>query len=119
MGLRQTPGGSLLIILGIFLLVSSRRKSKKKTEQVAKSTEQRVKSFPDTFVAFDVETTGVDTRSCEIIQIAGVKVVNGKVKDKFTSYARPIGTIPEAATAINGISYDMVADAPDLKTVLS
>ena len=129
--LTQTPGGIIFLIPGILLFVLSGRKSKKKAEQ-AKSSEPNVKaseqaaksvsstqSIPNTFIAFDLETTGVDINSSEIIQIAAVKVVKGAVKDTYSSYARPIGTIPADATAVNHITDNMVADAPDLKTVLA
>ncbi len=134
--LTQTPGGVIYLVPGIILFVLGGRNKKKEdkdlsekiekaSEKATKASEPPVKSvasakdYPDTFVAIDLETTGIDTGASEILQIAAVKVVDGIITDTFSSYVRPIGMIPAEATAINHITEDIVADAPDLKTVLA
>ncbi len=65
------------------------------------------------FVAFDIETTGLDGNSCEIIEIAAVLVMGGEIAKQFSTLVRPKGKIPINIQHITGISPDMVEDAPD------
>lgn len=70
------------------------------------------------FVVFDTETTGLDPLSCEIIEIGAVKVVGGQIIEKFQSLVKPLNTISEEITNINGIDNDMVANAPSIENVI-
>lgn len=63
------------------------------------------------FVAVDTETSRLD-RSAEIVQISAVKFKNFRPVSKFGEYCRPWEGISPAATAIHGITEDMVATAP-------
>lgn len=62
------------------------------------------------FVVFDVETTGLDNSTCEIIEIGAVKVKQGKVCEKFSVLIKPHTNIPDYITNINGITDEMVED---------
>ena len=73
----------------------------------------------DTFVAFDFETTGFHAEYCEIIEIGAVKVVNGKVVNKFSTLVKPFRKISEKTTETTGITNEMVADAPKISNVIS
>ena len=65
------------------------------------------------FVIFDVETTGLSPVDGDrIIEIAAVKVKEGKVVDKFYSLVNPQRSIPSQATQVNNITEDMVVSAP-------
>lgn len=69
------------------------------------------------FVAFDTETTGLDPREDEIVEIAGVKFTVGEdgapvIKDQYVSMVRIDGSISPEVSAINNIYDSMLADAP-------
>ncbi len=64
------------------------------------------------FIAFDIETTGLDGDRGEIIEIAAVLVMGGEITREFSTLVRPKGRIPINIQHITGISEDMVEDAP-------
>lgn len=72
----------------------------------------------DTFVVFDVETTGLSAVYDTIIELAAVKIKGGEIIDRFESFANPHH--PLSATTINltGITDDLVENAPEVEEVL-
>lgn len=77
-----------------------------------------VKYMPD-YVVFDLETTGVNVIKDDIIEISAVKVLGGKVADTFSTLVNPGRPIPYYATQVNGITDEMVEDAPDIREALA
>ncbi|WP_239254196.1 PolC-type DNA polymerase III [Listeria ilorinensis] len=71
-----------------------------------------------TYVVFDVETTGLSAVYDTIIELAGVKMINGEVVDKFEAFIDP--GHPLSATTINltGITDDMVKGSDPIEVVL-
>lgn len=63
------------------------------------------------YVAFDVETTGLDPEQNEIIEIGALKVRNGKVQERFMEFIRPTESIQPAITELTGITNQMVERA--------
>ncbi|MDO5549593.1 MAG: exonuclease domain-containing protein [Lachnospiraceae bacterium] len=70
------------------------------------------------YVVFDLETTGLSPWSDAIIEISAVKVKGGRVADTFSTLVNPGCPIPARASAVNGITDKMVADAPCLKEAM-
>jgi DNA polymerase III epsilon subunit-like protein len=63
------------------------------------------------FTAVDLETTGDDPSCAEVVEIAAVRVRDGKVVDEFTSLVKPSIPIPASATAVHDITDAEVESA--------
>lgn len=74
--------------------------------------------FPDSYVAIDIETTGLDPNYDEIIEIAALKIQNGSETDRFHSLVNPKCEIDEFIESLTGITNAMLEAAPDLEIVL-
>lgn len=79
---------------------------------------EKGQNFHDTFVVFDLETTGLNARKDKIIEIGAVKVVDGKITERFSTFVNPEIGIPYQIEELTGISGQMVAQAPVIETVL-
>ena len=71
----------------------------------------------DEIVVFDLETTGLDPKTCEIIEIAAAIVQNGEVKERYHTYVKPNSSIPYKITELTGISDQTVANADCLENI--
>lgn len=71
------------------------------------------------YIAFDVETTGLDPLENEIIEIGALRVREGKVSGRFMEFIRPLSPIAPNITALTGITDEMVADARPRCSVIS
>ena len=71
-----------------------------------------------TVVMFDLETTGLDPNSCQIIEIGAVKIVNGACVETFQTLVNPKEPISAEITNITHITDEMVADAPTIDEVM-
>ena len=72
---------------------------------------------PSTFVVFDIETTGLDSLSNEIIEIGALKVKDGKVVDTFDHLIKPSHPISDFITNLTGITNEMVETAETIEEV--
>lgn len=79
---------------------------------------KRLGSYVEDYVVFDLETTGINQEQDAIIEVSAVKVRKHKVVAEFSTLVNPGRHIPAGATAVNGITDEMVKDAPDIKTAM-
>jgi DNA polymerase III epsilon subunit-like protein len=76
-----------------------------------------LKSELDDFVAFDIETSDFDIESCEIVEIAAVRVRRNVVVERFHSLVACCRPIAARATDVHGYSDGDVIGAPALADV--
>ncbi len=72
--------------------------------------------FP--IVVFDLETTGLDFRNHEIIEIGAQKLIAGQVVDEFSTLVRFDRPLPEEIIKITGITDEMLLGQPALSDVI-
>ncbi len=81
-------------------------------------TDSQGQSLQDSYVVFDIETTGFSPDVNHIIEIGAVKVENGKIVDRFSTFVNPEVPIPYKIEELTHINDSMVIDAPTVDVVL-
>ncbi|MGN0157410.1 MAG: PolC-type DNA polymerase III [Lachnospiraceae bacterium] len=81
-------------------------------------TNVKGQSLDNTYVVFDLETTGFSCVKNKIIEIGGVKVQNGEIVDHFSEFVNPLTPIPYEIEKLTGISDEQVMDAEEIENVL-
>lgn len=76
------------------------------------------KSLSQTFVVFDLETTGFSNKNDKITEIGAVKVENFKVVDRFSQLINPEKDISYKVQELTGITNDLIKDKPTIEEVL-
>ena len=75
-------------------------------------------TLDDTFVVFDIETTGFSAAEDRIIEIGAVKITDGAIVDRFSTFVNPEVPIPFEIQQLTHITDDMVLEAPKIEEVL-
>lgn len=79
----------------------------------------RIQPWQDqTFVAFDLETSGKYPLEAEICEIAAVKWRGGQVIDRFQSLVKTTRPMSDEVINIHHITNEMLANAPEVKDVI-
>ena len=96
---------------------------RRKREHIAAADYPRLPVFRDagfrSFVAYDIETTGLRSAFDSIIEIGAVRVVDGMISEEqkftFQTFVHPYKTrINDHITGITGITNEMVRNAPEM-----
>lgn len=88
-------------------------------------------ALPTDYVVIDIETTGLDYKSCEIIEVAAIRYIGNIAVDRYCSLVKPHPTtyidtdgntrsrfVSPMITWLTGITNDMLEAAPEPNTVL-
>ena len=70
-----------------------------------------------TYVALDLEFTGLDPRRDRIIEIGMVRFKGNEVLETFSSLVRPDRPIPYKVQLLSGITPEEVSQAPELRSL--
>ena len=81
-------------------------------------TNDKGHTFDETFVVFDIETTGFSPVNDAIIEIGAVKVSGGKIIDRFSTFVNPKRPIPYKIERLTSISDSDVMDSEGIEGVL-
>lgn len=81
-------------------------------------TNSKGQSLDESYVVFDIETTGFSPVNDKIIEIGAVKVVNSKIVERFSEFVNPKVPIPYRIEQLTSISDDMVIDAEEIDVIL-
>lgn len=89
-----------------------------------KQMEELVNPNFDSFVSFDIETTGTfgskkGDDEARIVEIGAVKVISGQIVDVFDELINPQREIVPFISKITNITNDMIKDKPSSKEILS
>ena len=72
----------------------------------------------NSYIALDLETTGLEARLDKITEIAALRVVDGRVEERFVTLVNPGRQLGERITVLTGITDDMVKDAPAIEDMI-
>jgi DNA polymerase-3 subunit alpha (Gram-positive type) len=73
----------------------------------------------ETYVVFDLETTGFNPHHNKIIEIGATKIKSGQIVDSYQGFVNPEEPVPERITELTGITDAMVANAPKIESALA
>lgn len=76
-------------------------------------------SLDDEFIAFDLETTGLDPKRDEITEIGAVKYKNGQLTEEFKSFVAINRKLDAKIIELTGITDEMLEGAPSLEEAIS
>lgn len=79
---------------------------------------RRAAVIPDEFVAIDIETTGLNPTCDEIVEVSAVRYRNGHEVEAYETLVKPTRPLSAFITLYNGITNDMVADAPTVGEIM-
>ena len=100
---------------------ASEKKKSKKREKAPPPGEQSARKTPylpiPNFVAFDVETTGLDFKNDRIIEVGAVKFLDRKPCAEFTTCINAGVPIPPHITDLTGIRNEDICTAPDFGAI--
>lgn len=88
------------------------RRKKAVAQKKTVETSDDVPGLPNTYIVFDLETTGLNCTDCQIAEIGAIKVRDGNVVDEFSQLVYIDFPMPRDASNVNHITDEMLADAP-------
>lgn len=71
-----------------------------------------LESLKNRYIAFDVETTGLNSYNDRIIELGAVMFENGEITKSFGTLINAGVSVPPQVSAVNHITDDMLLDAP-------
>ena len=80
-------------------------------------TNGKGQSIDTTYCVLDLETTGFSPKTEKITEIGIMKVKDGKVIDKFSTFVNPEKPIPQRVVEVTNITDDMVKDAETIDKI--
>ena len=73
----------------------------------------------DTYIALDLETTGLNPSMDRILEIGAVKVIGGQVEETYETLVNPGRKIEKRIEELTGITDEMAAEGLDTRTAVT
>ena len=80
--------------------------------------EDKINDKLNTYVALDVEATGISPNKSRIIEVGAIKIKDGIEVERFHSLINPLVPLSKDIARLTGITEDMVKNAPQAREVL-
>lgn len=77
-----------------------------------------VNFLPRDYTVVDIETNGLFSGKCEILEISAVKFTEGKKTDAYSTLIKPSRKIDRFITRLTGITDEMAANGVDISKAL-
>jgi len=89
------------------------------SQQISMNLDEEDSSLDDaSFLVFDLETTGLNPKEDEIIEIGAIKMKGSEVLGTYSTFVKPEKELSTMITSLTGISEDMLSKARPIKEVL-
>ena len=115
---KQEKAAAISRIQNYPITLSDEKRSRQKGFELPTFSNITPKGDYRSYIAIDVETTGLNGGTDRIVELAAVKFQDGKAIETFNTLINPGKPIPADATAVNHITDEMVKDAPTISQVL-
>jgi len=73
----------------------------------------------DSYIALDLETTGLNPSSDRILEIGAVKVIDGQIRETYETLVNPEMKISARIEELTGITNEMAAGGKDTRTAVT
>lgn len=70
------------------------------------------------YVVIDTETSGLDENTDEIIRLSALRIENGEISDRFSSFCKPIKPLTGLAERLTGITNEVLTNQPPIAEIL-
>lgn len=70
------------------------------------------------FIVFDLETSGLNIHTCEILEIGALKIKKDKVVDRFHSLVKPTLPVDDSALSVNHLNVQDLFIAPSANKII-
>lgn len=70
------------------------------------------------FIVFDFETTGKDPATCKVIEVAAIKIVDGKWVEQFTAFSNPGEKLDPEIIKLTSITDEDLVGKPNFNEIL-
>lgn len=81
-------------------------------------SKNKSKEYPNDYVVFDTETTGLEPEIDKIIEISAIKYINGEPADYFSKLINPLQKLDPFITKLTGIKDSDLLGKPTIDQVL-
>lgn len=73
----------------------------------------------NSYIALDLETTGLNPKYARILEVGAVKIVDGKVSDKYESIVNAKTILSQPIVNLTGITQEMMETGEDVEKVIT